>query len=824
MQRFFYVFFFGLISVGFAWQPLDSLKLAVNQAQTDSLRMQALGHLYQLYFDRQLYWDANQTANEMLEIAENTQSLPDKARAWESLSNALANMFDIKNAIYFADLSLQAWRSLPDTLAMVRVYSLIARCMHIDPRSLDLCLPYLKQYEQLGLNSSDSLLKASMKFELARHLIFFDMNKSLTYFYESLSYFRNSGQYKTLVQMLIMGIQISWHQGDSLNADRYLREYRQTLNEISDTTVILNSLFHLSEAYSNITRYAEGISVCDEIFQKYRPDDLSLKLRGDVYGNMGFIYHTLENFTTAKQYYQEAINSFEAANYPVDVATFKNNLGLLYSEINQPDSAFTYLFDALDLMGKNHNGFGIYNTINSIGTVYYNLEEFEQALEYYKKAMKLEELAPHHTFTRIFKIDVGKTYYQMGEKDKALKYLESGIQRMPFDNANRQYLLTAYDLLSKIYKERKDIAQSLYFLEHYSLLKDSLNQAERSEILVKMSNREELATKEAEIELLKKEKLIQSLALGRRQSMIYTAGILLALISGLVLLIANRYRLKNEAHKKLIVMNNRIHEQNTKIMNDLELAKKLQFSLLPKNYPLIDGINFFGRLIPSESLSGDFYDVFPIDDNHIGFYILDVCGHGVSSALITVFVRDFFETLKDTPQMLKHPDDVLQRLNQKMLDARFENEHFRWYLTMCYGFFNIKESVFTYSSAAHNSVYHIRNHDGIKINNISSPNFAIGWFPYAEYPVNQIHLQASDKILMLTDGVIEAERSETDEQFGAERLFESITQSLQEMKKRNLETDYLLERLRKDVTVFSGKEQPSDDITMFLMELEDIHL
>ena len=86
-----------------------------------------------------------------------------------------------------------------------------------------------------------------------------------------------------------------------------------------------------------------------------------------------------------------------------------------------------------------------------------------------------------------------------------------------------------------------------------------------------------------------------------------------------------------------------LDESNRKLLEDQEAGKKLQNKILPKPEKEIGPYLFSSRLFPSLVLSGDFIDYFSISSRYIGFYIADVSGHGMSSAIVTVLLKNFID-------------------------------------------------------------------------------------------------------------------------------------------------------------------------------------
>ncbi|MGI5848857.1 MAG: SpoIIE family protein phosphatase [Christensenellales bacterium] len=107
---------------------------------------------------------------------------------------------------------------------------------------------------------------------------------------------------------------------------------------------------------------------------------------------------------------------------------------------------------------------------------------------------------------------------------------------------------------------------------------------------------------------------------------------------------------------------------NSRMMNDLEIARSLQLSILRHNLPEIEGYSFYAEFLPCEALGGDMYDCFLARDGRIIMYIADVSGHGVMPAMLTVYLRQEMFAQCKVPnispiQVLKNIQDSFEELN-----------------------------------------------------------------------------------------------------------------------------------------------------------------
>ncbi|HAS86693.1 MAG TPA: fused response regulator/phosphatase, partial [Candidatus Competibacteraceae bacterium] len=100
-----------------------------------------------------------------------------------------------------------------------------------------------------------------------------------------------------------------------------------------------------------------------------------------------------------------------------------------------------------------------------------------------------------------------------------------------------------------------------------------------------------------------------------------------------------RLRRENREHREhLEAINEQLRQTLRRLQEDESAARRIQFQLLPENDKVYRSYRFNRHLLTSQYLSGDFVDYFAIDGEHLGFYIADVSGHGVSSAFVTVML------------------------------------------------------------------------------------------------------------------------------------------------------------------------------------------
>ena len=212
---------------------------------------------------------------------------------------------------------------------------------------------------------------------------------------------------------------------------------------------------------------------------------------------------------------------------------------------------------------------------------------------------------------------------------------------------------------------------------------------------------------------------------------------------------------ENRQHREhLEKVNLQLMESLRKLEEDETAARKMQFHLLPDNNQVRGNYRFSWALYPSLYLSGDFVDYFSLDSDHLGFFMADVSGHGVSSALMTILLRSHMHRYvekyvkdKSKTDILK-PDITLTNLNRVLISEDLEK-----YLTMFYGIINVNENSLVYCNGGQ-FPYPILS-DGTSPFYIERNGLPVGLFEEAQYHSYTLELPERFDLFLFSDGVLE---------------------------------------------------------------------
>lgn len=252
-------------------------------------------------------------------------------------------------------------------------------------------------------------------------------------------------------------------------------------------------------------------------------------------------------------------------------------------------------------------------------------------------------------------------------------------------------------------------------------------------------------------------------------------------------------------------------QANERMMADLEVARGIQKAMLPTTFPQNDYISFTAGYVPAANLSGDFYNVFKIDETRYGVCIGDVSGHGVSAAMLTVFTFQKIQSLLEELGVagMGIPSVVLKHLYDSFNAANFSEE---LYIVMLYGVYNVDTGIFSYASGGLNTTPLRLRPDG-SIQELDSDGYAIcklGDLLKPKFVNHQIMLFPGDKLVLYTDGLVEAV-DEKHEPYSKERLKEIIS------KNRKWNAERLTEIVMEDVGQYSHVVQ--DDVTILILDV-----
>jgi len=205
----------------------------------------------------------------------------------------------------------------------------------------------------------------------------------------------------------------------------------------------------------------------------------------------------------------------------------------------------------------------------------------------------------------------------------------------------------------------------------------------------------------------------------------------------------------NSKNDQLFLYFKELQNMFARVDEELKLARRLQLSMFPPRELEFPGSRFASVNIPSGQVSGDFFDVFRLDETHVGFYVADAIGHGVPAAILAVFVKRGINAkeISGNDYRIIPPGEVLGKLNRDIIDQNLSDNPF---ITMCYCVFDAATGKLRVSSAGHPRPFVIRG-SGREIEEVAVEGPLLGIFD-EEFETVDLVLREGDKVVLFSDG------------------------------------------------------------------------
>lgn len=247
--------------------------------------------------------------------------------------------------------------------------------------------------------------------------------------------------------------------------------------------------------------------------------------------------------------------------------------------------------------------------------------------------------------------------------------------------------------------------------------------------------------------------------------------------------------------------------ERQRLKKELDVARHVQMSFLPKGNPILKGIDIASICIPAFEVGGDYYDFIHLGKNKLGIIIGDVSGKGTQAAFYMTLTKGF---LKAIAKHTDSPSEVLTKMNELF----YENVERGRFISMIYAVVDLEAKFIRIARAGHNPVIY---HDTAgKVNLISPNGLALGLEKGDLFSkvITEFEekIEAGKTFIFYTDGFTEAVNKKGDE-YGLDRMFE-IAKSW-----NNSSAAEIQEKMMADVNKFIGKAPQHDDMTMVILKI-----
>lgn len=245
----------------------------------------------------------------------------------------------------------------------------------------------------------------------------------------------------------------------------------------------------------------------------------------------------------------------------------------------------------------------------------------------------------------------------------------------------------------------------------------------------------------------------------------------------------------------------RISNEKEKMASELAIAKTLQASALPTDFPKDERFELVASMTPAREVGGDFYDFFPIDENHFAFVMADVSGKGITAALYMMSAKTAIKNMLQAGYPL---EEAISKANNVLC----ENHADGMFVTAFIGILNLQTGLVQYVNAGHCPPL-VKTGDGYDYID-TKRHLILGVMPEYEYTCNDFMLKHNNRLFLYTDGVTEAQTNNM-KMFGEDRLKKALNQ-------KELSLSATLEYVHKSIKSFIKDASQFDDITMMILE------
>lgn len=246
-----------------------------------------------------------------------------------------------------------------------------------------------------------------------------------------------------------------------------------------------------------------------------------------------------------------------------------------------------------------------------------------------------------------------------------------------------------------------------------------------------------------------------------------------------------------------------LRRMNSQMTRDLQIARRVQEALVPAGTFRSSNVEIRSAYIPSEMLSGDFYDYF-VQNGSTYLFMADVSGHGLPAAILVSLLKSYIHTEADADRSLA---EFMARLNDFLFSVSLPSQFATAQLFRIDGGHTL-----VYSNAAH-PAFLLFNREKRLTEMIEQPSNLLGAIPHLDFEEHSVAVSPGDTLFIYTDGLTDR-RNSSGEFYSIDRIAALLEQS------RDADVNTLYDAIHHDVTSFSATDEYKDDIAFVLSRFQ----
>jgi phosphoserine phosphatase RsbU/P len=254
--------------------------------------------------------------------------------------------------------------------------------------------------------------------------------------------------------------------------------------------------------------------------------------------------------------------------------------------------------------------------------------------------------------------------------------------------------------------------------------------------------------------------------------------------------------------------------QKERMERELEIAKEVQERLFPNHEPKMRHMEVTGVCLPARTVSGDYYDFLPLGDHELGLALGDICGKGISAALLMANLQAALRSnvmnlwMHERGNGEKTVAEVVTRLNSQIYSYTSANK----FASFFYALYDDAHQTLTYCNAGHNPPLCLHGGEVIRL---KTGGTVVGVFADSRYDQETIQLCSGDLLIAYTDGIVEC-LNKNGEEFGENRLIQVVQEN------RTLSAARIKELVIGKVLSWMYAEEKEDDMTLMVARIHEL--
>jgi serine phosphatase RsbU (regulator of sigma subunit) len=538
-------------------------------------------------------------------------------------------------------------------------------------------------------------------------------------------------------------------------------------------------------------------------------------------------YSQQSNYNNARYYFQDAAEIFRKENDTINLASTLHNLGYTFYSMGRYDTALVLFSETSAIYHRLGLQTEYAYCLGNTGLVYSGKEEFLKAEEYLLQAIEILTRQGDERAVTQYMIEYAGILQHKGENRKAINYAASGFKNAEVNNLLEFKRDAAYRLAS-LYQAYGRYDSAFYYQSVYINANDSIKSVKNIQRMADLRTEYEVAKKQVEVDVLRKNKLIQLIV-------ILSLGLILLLAIGTILLyyysLKESRRLSAALDERRILLEEQsvilkeqreeLRHQKEEIISSITYAKYIQSSILPEEEQLESLLGeHFVLYLPKDIVSGDFYWISGIE-NKVVIAAGDCTGHGVPGAFMSMLGTALLNEIVNK-EYITHPGVILRHLRKEVINSLQQKgdkggQKDGMDIAICT---LDRDNMKLQYSGAINPLYLVRKaglspagkvrgevSDGYQLYEIKGDIMPIGLSDRMEqYTLNEMDIFRGDTFYMFSDGYPDQFGGSPSKKFGYSKFRDQL------LKNSSLSMSEQKSALEKVLKEWMGSENQIDDI------------